>query len=149
MGSRRTLLVLIAWVAGGAAATVLAADHPDFSGTWKMDEAKRPADSQGPREVVLTIQHQDPQFNFQAKGRQSNYAAFSETHSLTTDGKPTMEGKIKVVAEWQDQALVTRYVIGGEDFMVIEYRLSADGKQLTRDLTVRGNPAGRETYDRQ
>jgi len=149
MISRRTSLALIAWVAGVMAVPLLAADHPDLSGTWKMNEANRLADSQGPREVVLTIQHQDPRFDFQAKGRQSNYAAFSETHTLTTDGKATAEGNMKVVAEWQGEALTTRYLMGGEEFMVIEYRLSADGKQLTRDLTLRGKPLGRETYDRQ
>ncbi len=146
----RTSLALVAWVAGVAVAPVLAGDHPNLTGTWKMNEANRPAGSTGPREVVLTIRHHDPQFSYQAKGRQSNYAPFSEAYSFTTDGKvPEGDAKMKVVAQWKDEVLTTRYLVGGEEFMVVEYHLSADGKRLTRNPFLRGKPLGRETYDRQ
>jgi hypothetical protein len=146
----RTSLTLIAWAVGVAAAPALAADHPDLTGAWKLNEANRPAGSTGPREVVLTIQHHDPQFSYQAKGRQSNYVPFSEAYSFTTDGKaPAGDAKLKVVAQWKDEVLTTRYLLGGDEFMVVEYRLSADGKRLTRDPVLRGKPLGREVYDRQ
>ena len=80
-----------------------------------------------------------------------HYSSFSEEYAFTTDGKvPEGDAKVKIVCQWsQDQVLTTRVFAGGNEIMVIEYRLSADGKQLTRDLSMKGNPLGRETYDRQ
>jgi hypothetical protein len=150
MSLRSTLLAFVAVTVGGAAPFALAVEHPDFTGTWKMNEANRSPESTGPREVVFKIKHQDPQFSYEATGRQSNYAAFSEAYSFTTDGKtPAGDAKIKVVGEWHDQVLTARYLSDGKEVMVVEYRLSADGKQMTRDPTLMGKPLGRETYDRQ
>ena len=150
MAFRRAFLALIALAVGAATGSVLAGDHPDFTGTWKMNETAREPNSTGPREVVFKITHQDPEFSYEATGRQSNYAAFSEAHSFTTDGKVSAgDAKVKIVAQWQGQVLRTRALIDGDEFMVVEYRLSADGQQMTRDLFLKGKPLGRETYDRQ
>jgi hypothetical protein len=150
MTSRHTLFALVAAVTLAAAAPLHAAEHPNFSGTWKMNESARQPDSTGPREVVLTIEHKDPSFRYEAKGRQSNYAAFSEEYSFTTDGKvPAGDAKVKVVAQWDEDVLITRYLVGGNEMFVVRYQLSADGKQLTREQTMRGKRVALDTYDRK
>ncbi len=150
MTSRRTLLALLAAATLTTVAPLRAAEHPNLSGTWKMNESARQASSTGPREVVLTIEHKDPAFRYEAKGRQSNYAAFSEEYSFTTDGKvPAGDAKIKVVAQWEGGALITRYLMGGNEVFVVRYELSADGKRLTREQTMKGKRIALDTYDRQ
>jgi hypothetical protein len=149
MTLRNAVLVLTATIVGGAAISLLAADHPDFTGTWKLNDANRPPSSTGPREVVFKIKHQDPWFSYEATGRQSNYAPFSEAYSFTTDGKtPEGDAKVKVVAGWRGDVLTTRYLSDGKEIGVVEYRLSADGTQMTRDTVLMGK-LGRETYDKQ
>ncbi len=150
MTSRHTLLALVAAATLASAALLQAGDHPDFSGTWKMNESARQPNSTGPREVVLKIEHKEPSFRYEAKGRQSNYAAFAEEYSFTTDGKvPAGDAKIKVVAQWDRGALITRYLVGGNEMAVVRYELSADGKQLTREQTIKGKRISIDTYDRQ
>jgi hypothetical protein len=147
---RNTFFALVAAVVLAMASPLRAAEHPNFSGTWKMNEAARQPDSTGPREVVLTIEHQDPSFRYEAKGRLSNYAPFSEAYSFTTDGRvSTGDAKVKVVAQWDGDILTTRYLVSGDEAFIVRYRLSADGKQLTREQTMKGKLLARDTYDRQ
>jgi hypothetical protein len=150
MTSRNTFFALVAVTALATAAPLHAAEHPNFGGTWKMNESARLPGSTGPREVVLTIEQQEPSFRYDAKGRMPNYARFSEEYSFTTDGKvPTGDAKVKVVAQWDGDVLVTRYLIGGDEAFVVRYKLSADGRQLTREQTMKGKRLALDTYDRQ
>jgi hypothetical protein len=150
MTSRNTFFAFGAVAALAMAVPVHPAEHPNFSGTWKMNETARPPNSTGPREVVLTIEHKEPSFHYQAKGRQSNYAAFAEEYSFTTDGKvPTGDAKVKVVAQWDADVLTTRYLVGGNEVASVRYQLSADGRQLTREQTTKGKRVALDTYDRQ
>jgi hypothetical protein len=132
------------------AAPLVAQTHPDFSGTWKQNETNRAPTNLGPREVVFTIDHRDPQFKYDAKGRQANYAAFAESYAFTTDGRmPAGDAKVKVVGKWEGDVLTTRYLVNGEELSVVKYRLSPDGKQMFREMTMKGKPLGTDVYDKQ
>lgn len=132
------------------AAPVLAQTHPNFSGTWKQNETNRPPTNMGPRELVFTIEHRDPDFKYDAKGRQANYAAFAESYAFTTDGKmPAGDAKVKVVGQWEGEVLTTRYFANGEELLVAKYRLSADGRQMFRETTMKGRPLGTDVFDKQ
>jgi len=43
--------------------------------------------------------------------------------------------------------LAARYLVDGQEFLVAKYRLSADGKQMFRETTMKGKPLGTEVYD--
>lgn len=127
-----------------------AQSHPNFTGTWKQNEANRSPTNMGPREMVFTIDHRDPDFKYEAKGRQANYAAFTESYAFTTDGRvPAGDAKVKVVARWEGPVLTTRYLANGEEQFVVKFSLSADGKQMSRETTLKGKPLGTDVYDRQ
>jgi hypothetical protein len=143
---------VIAFVASAAfvAWPALAQNHPNFTGTWKLNETNRSPTDMGPRGVVFTIDHRDPDFKYDAKGRQANYAAFAESYAFTTDGKvPAGDAKVKVVAQWEGDALMTRYLAGGSEVFTVKFRLSADGRQMFRETTLKGKPLGTEVYDKQ
>ena len=132
------------------ASPALAQDHPNFTGIWKLNETNRAPTNLGPREVVFTIDHRDPDFKYDAKGRQANYAAFAESYTFTTDGKlPAGDAKVKVVAQWEGDALMTRYFASGTEVFTVKFRLSADGRQMFRETTMKGTPLGTEVYDKQ
>ena len=132
------------------ASPALPQDHPNFTGVWKLNETNRSPTDLGPRELVFTIDHRDPDFKYDAKGRQANYAAFAESYAFTTDGKvPAGDAKVKVVAQWEGDALMTRYLAGGNEVFTVKFRLSADGRQMFRETTMKGKPLGTEVYDKQ
>jgi hypothetical protein len=148
MSTSRVLAFIVSAIF--VASPALAQGHPDFTGTWKLNETNRSPTDRGPREVVFTIEHRDPDFKYAAKGRQANYAAFAESYAFTTDGRvPAGDAKVKVVARWEGDVLTTRYLANGEEVFVAKYRLSADGKQMLREVTMKGKPLGNEVYDKQ
>jgi hypothetical protein len=123
-----------------AALPLVAATHPDFTGTWKYAD--------GPTEIVFQIEHKDPNFRYTASGRRS-YMPFSETYAFTTDGKvPADSSKLAVTAFWEGETLVTKYVKQGKEIALFRCRVSPDGRKLTREGTITGRKV-REVYDRQ
>jgi hypothetical protein len=143
---------LVAFVVSAAfvASPLPAQDHPNFTGAWKQNETNRSPTELGPRAGVFTIDHRDPDFKYDAKGRQANYAAFAESYAFTTDGKvPAGDAKVKVVAQWEGDVLMTRYLAGGNEVFTVKFRLSADGRQMFRETTMKGKPVGTQVYDKQ
>lgn len=147
MSTSRVIAFVVS--AAFAALPVLAQSHPNFTGTWKLNETNRSPTNLGPREVLFTIDHRDPDFKYDAKGRQANYAAFAESYAFTTDGKmPAGDAKVKVVGQWEGDVLTTRYFANGEELFVAKYRLSADGRQMFRETAMKGMPLGTDVYDK-
>jgi hypothetical protein len=74
---------------------------------------------------------------------------FTEAYEFTTDGRaPADASKVAVSGTWEGGALVMRYVRDGKDLARIRLRISADGKQMTRDGAM-GSVKIHEVYDRQ
>lgn len=115
---------------------------PDFSGTWKLNEKARPID--GPSNIVFRIDHKNPHLRYTATGETAGGDPFTEAVEFTIDGKehPGIESGT-VSARWDEQRLVIRFTIGGNEYPVV-LRLSSDGKQMLRDAL-----GHHEVYDRK
>ena len=139
----------------GAALSVLIAlpvcaqqQRPNFNGIWKLNETLSGTASTGPREIVWKIEQAEPKFKYTASGKRG-YMPFTEGYEFTTDGRaPADASKVAVSGAWEGGALVMRYVRDGKDLARIRLRISADGKQMTRDGAM-GSVKIHEVYDRQ
>jgi len=116
-----------------------AAEKPNFSGVWKLNNAKSdfgplPA---GPDKFERTIDHKDPGLKmttvqaFQGQERSSDV-------EYTLDGKEktveTPRGPMKVTPAWKGDNLeitVVREIQGNQIKSVETWSLSADGRTLT------------------
>ena len=135
------LAIVTAWPLG-------AETRPNFTGVWKLSEAAASA-ADGPRQIVFRIEHKEPVFRYEASG-QTGYQPFREAFEFTTDGKaPADASKLAVTAAWEGQSLATRYVKGGKELAKFVLRLSAGGRQLTRDGQMPDGRKIHQTYDRQ
>jgi hypothetical protein len=136
--------------APATAPTVAAAIRPDFTGSWKLNEALSGTPAGGVRGVVFIIEHTDPNFKYSATGKRAYNATFSEAYECTTDGKlPADAAKVSMVGNWQAQALVLSLYKDGKELMKFSFKVSADGKQMTREADLPGGRKVREVYDRQ
>jgi imidazolonepropionase-like amidohydrolase len=126
------------------------ATRPDFTGTWKLNETDSATPPGGIREVVFSIEHKDPRFKYSATGKRAFNAAFSEAYECTTDGKlPADPAKVSMVGNWQGATLLLSLYKDGKELMKFSFKLSADGKQMTREAGLPGGRKVREIYDRQ
>lgn len=112
---------------------------PDFSGVWKLNNAKSdfgpmPA---GPEKFERTIEHKDPSLKmttvqaFQGQERTNNVEYTIDGQEKTVD---TPMGPMKVTPVWQGDNLeitVRREIQGTEIKSVETWSLSEDGKTLT------------------
>ena len=105
----------------------------NFTGAWKLNEKASGTTAGGPHEIVWKIEQSETKFKYSATGKRG-YMPFSEAYEL-----PTV---------WDGDALVLKYVKDGREFARFTLRMSADGKQMTREGTV-GSTRIREIYDRQ
>jgi hypothetical protein len=123
--------------------------HPNFTGTWKLNETLSGSTPAGAHEIVFQIRHKDPDFRYSATGKQG-MAPFSEAYEFTTDGKtPADSSKLSVTGRWDGAALDMRYVRDGKEIAKVLLRLSPDGKQMTRETEFANKRRIREIYDRQ
>lgn len=134
---RRSLLPMLA-LAGLSAACLMAADKPDFSGSWKMDASKSDfGPMPAPDKLEQTIKHVDPNLSFTTVSNGANGENKTDT-VYTTDGKESVNKvrnmEVKSVAAWDGDKLVVkskREVQGMEISLVETWSLSSDGKVLT------------------
>ena len=139
---RKNLLSLIVGGAGMLVLPLSAGTTPNFSGTWKLNEKGIRADS--PRNIVFKIDHKDAVLKYTATGQTAGGDAFTEAVEFTIDGKEhpgIYSGTVS--ARWEEQRLVVRYSIGGNQYNMV-LRLSPDGKQMFRDVLSQ-----KEVYDKQ
>ncbi len=133
-----------------AAPAATADTRPDFTGTWKLNETLSGTPAGGVREVVFIIEHKDPNFKYSATGKRAFNAAFSEAYECTTDGKlPADPAKVSMAGNWQSATLLLSLYKDGKELMKFSFRVSADGKQMTREADLPGGRKIREVYDRQ
>ena len=114
--------------------TALYAAKPDFSGEWKMSDAKSDFGKMiAPQVLTRTIKHADPTLEYSSyqKGAQGEVRTDIK---YTTDGQPCVNGESKGTARWIGDNLLVEYTrtFRGIDISSKEiWSMSADGKTLT------------------
>jgi hypothetical protein len=143
-------LVSLAAVLLGAVA-LFGADHPNFSGSWKLNIAKSEMGSEGVTALVVDVKHKDPVLTYTARGTAGGQD-FEQTETFTTDGKPSRDSQgANLTSHWEGATLVAEGT--GDDGTVLyklRLTLSEDGKTITRVFTQKDDPQPRhEIYEKQ
>ncbi len=141
MTRRFWALAIAATLTCGAA---MAADKPNFSGSWKLNNAKSDFGPmpQGPEKFERKVDHKDPEMKVSTtQSMQGN--------ERTTDSAYTIDGKendiqmgpatAKVTATWKESILevvAKRDIQGNAITSAEKWALSADGKVLTVDTEI-------------
>jgi len=134
-----------------AAVALFGEDHPNFTGTWKLNVQKSETGGSGVTELVVDVDHKDPVFKYTVKGSAGGQQ-FEESETFTTDGKPSRDSHgILVKTTWDGPSLVA---VGTADDGSMVYlsklTLSEDGKTIARVFTQKDNPQQRhEIYEKQ
>jgi hypothetical protein len=132
--------LLFTTLAAGATLVLplLAETKPNFTGSWKLNPTESKAEEDGPKSLAFKIDHKEPTFKYTAKGEDFHGDPFTETAEFTIDGKqyPGPE-PTKMTAHWDGQSLIVRVTIGDATLQTITLRLSADGKQMVRDIATK------------
>ena len=160
---RSALLLGLALTLVGGTAT--AQDHPDFSGTWKLNAIKsdamrgRGGQMGAPRDIILTINQTADELNIEQEVGQN---ARKLTYYL--DGRESTNagmrgGESKSTAKWDGKKLVietTATFEGQNGSMTMKSKevrtLSDDGKTMTVTTTTespRGTNTRKTVFDKQ
>jgi hypothetical protein len=136
-------ILRLALIGAATAASMVAADKPNLSGSWKMDVSK--SDFGGappPDSLTRRIEHNEPALTL-IDAQISALGKEQATRKYTTDGKETtyqwMGSEVKSAAHWEEDALVIvgKVNAGGTDLVVTStLTLSTDGKTLTENGKV-------------
>lgn len=133
MDMKRVALLILT-----AAVAAMAADKPNFSGTWEMDLKQSDFGQIPPPDTfVRKIDHKEPSL-IMTDEQTSQLGPDKAVRSYTTDGKEITYqwngGEVKSAAHWEGETLV---VVGNVDAggaavtIKSAITLSADGKTLT------------------
>ncbi len=118
----------------------LAADKPNFSGTWTLQTAKSDFGSfPPPTKSTLKVDHQDPKLNFTSIAETEMGEQTIEL-KLLTDGTETtnevMGMQVKTTAKWDGSAIAMQSKVttpNGDVTLDERWSLADDGKTLTID----------------
>jgi hypothetical protein len=136
-----------------------AADKPDFSGNWKMNAAKSDLGQMPvPDKWEMKVEHKEPDVKTTTvtvgqMGERTTEAAYKTDGTETTNRMGPNDSKS--VAKWEGNVLsiITKASFQGNPFeMHSKWSLSADGKTLTMDQTMksdRGEFALKRVLDKQ
>jgi hypothetical protein len=131
------------FVIAAAASIAMAADKPDFSGSWKMDADKSVfGPMPPPTSLTRKIAHKDPDLSVD-EARSGAQGDMNMTMKYSTDGKETtnslMGNDVKSKAVWDGKILVitSNANFGGADVKLTDkWTLAEDGKTLTIAQTI-------------
>jgi hypothetical protein len=125
------------------AVPVVAADHPDITGTWALDAAKSDFGQMGgPSDLVFKITAQGPEFTVdQSGGGQPDVSLhFNTAGKEVTNEVPG--GKMTSAHHWEGQALVGEIKVVTDDGSTITFKdhisYSPDGKVMTLKRAASG-----------
>ncbi len=152
-----------AWLALSAA-TLLAADKPNFSGTWEMNKGASDFGQMMPAMIPDKVTQKITQkgeaemrvesTSVGARGTASTDMKYKLDGSESTN--KTQMGEVKSVAKWDgSQISVTskREVQGMSIGLAEKWEVSADGKTMTVRRTMTGTPMGdivtKTVFDKQ
>jgi hypothetical protein len=135
--NRRSILPILV-LAGLSATVAMAADKPDFSGSWKLNASKSDfGPMPAPDKLDRTIKQAEGKLTFTTVRAGQEGEMTTET-TYTTDGKESVnkvrDMEVKSVAAWDGDKLIVkskREVQGMEISLVETWTLSKDGKVLT------------------
>ncbi|MGD0001461.1 MAG: hypothetical protein ABSE21_15290 [Bryobacteraceae bacterium] len=123
--------------------TVVAADKPDFSGTWKLNVEKSDfGPMPKPEKADYTIVHKDPEMNVKSVAVGSMGEITNEVKILTdgTEFTNTVRGQeVKGTAKWDGKTLVVtqKLEIQGTAITFIQkWTLSDDGKSIVQEVNI-------------
>ncbi len=148
--AQASLLVLVLALASTIAA--LAQTKPNFTGTWKQNNAKSTVRPGPTYQYVNKIDHQDPNLTVTTVFSGGNRPDSSYTRTYTTDGKPTVskdrEGdEFTTTVKWEGDTLVFETVEkerGANISSRETWNLSEDGKTLAKTLHSSGPQGERD-----
>jgi hypothetical protein len=131
------------FVIAAATGMALAADKPDFSGSWKMDADKSTfGPIPPPTAMTRKIVHSDPALSVE-EARSGAQGDMNTTMKYSTDGKETtnsmMGNDVKSKAVWEGKTLVITSAanFGGADVKLTDkWALADDGKTLTDVVSI-------------
>jgi hypothetical protein len=131
------------FVIAAAAGMALAADKPDFSGSWKLDADKSVfGPMPPPTSMTRKVVHSDPALSVE-QAQSGPQGDQNSTMKYSTDGKETtnsmMGNDVKSKAMWEGKTLVITSAanFGGADVKLTDkWSLADDGKTLTDVLNI-------------
>lgn len=136
-------------------------DHPNLSGTWKLDVPKSNfGQAPGPASEVDTIVDNEPSLKVTIAQKGGMMGDINMTEAMTTDGQPSSwkgmaDADVSGTAKWDGSTLVVnaKSSFQGSDVTMKEtYSLSSDGNTLTHTMhaeTSMGNFDSTSVYDKQ
>ena len=162
LGSISLLLTLSVCLAQSGAKKSNKRTPPDLSGIWMLDYSRSSLDPAMKKQMVdyvLTIVQLEPEIRITKKYKQSG-REYSEETVYYTDGRPEISsgGGLRdpeSITRWQGNKLVRRTTYGPDRFQTFppletvrteEWKLSPDGKTLTRTITNSGMIMSRARY---
>src|SRR5450759_3247436 len=141
MTRRFRALAIAAMLTCGVA---VAADRPNFSGSWKLNNAKSDFGPmpQGPEKFERKVDHKDPEMKVTTTQSMQGNERTTDT-AYTIDGKEhdVQMGPVsaKITANWREAVLevvAKREIQGNAITSTEKWSLSADGKVLTVDSNI-------------
>lgn len=140
----KALLSTLFVIAAATTSLAMAADKPDFSGSWKLDVDKSvfPPPIPPPTSMTRKIDHKEPAISVD-QTTTSERGDQSATLKYSTDGTETtntfMGNALKSKGVWDGNALVITGTanMGGADVKLTDkWTLADDGKTLTDVLSI-------------
>jgi len=133
--------------------TLTAQSKPNLTGTWELNAQKSDLGGVPLSKLTVQVEHKDPVLKYTATGNAGG-EDFSESETISTDGKPTTDSRgAKVVAHWDASTLVIETTSpDGATSDSSRLAVSADGKTMTRDYDRKGAEGAQkrhEIYDKK
>jgi hypothetical protein len=125
-------------------AIVFAADHPDFTGTWRTDVSKMDDSKGPPPRMVRRIESEGNVLTMtEVQVREGKELAI--VRKFSTDGSmvtTTLNGqRVRTHGMWDGDKLVSDTTIGDQITMHDVWTLSGDGQIWTDDMLFNGRPS--------
>jgi hypothetical protein len=143
--TKRTCSVLAICLLLGCAATIpaMAADKPNFSGSWKLNAEKSDfGPMPKPERIDYVLTHKDPELVVKSTAMTQAGEISNEVKILTdgTEFTNDLHGQqIKGTAKWEGATLVVTQkasMQGTEIVVVTRWSLADDGKSITQEVSI-------------
>jgi hypothetical protein len=121
----------------------LAADKPDFSGTWKLNVAKSDfGPMPKPERVEYVLAHKDPELIVKSTAVTQSGEVTNESKIITDGTEFTNElrgQQITGTAKWEGKTLVVtrKTTMQGTDLVLVQrWTLAEDGKSIAQEVSI-------------